>query len=330
MARIIGCLLLEPIEACAQALDAARSHVGTQQPATRAPRTATRVDAPHWQARPLAQRSLAGKPLVEWVVRRASEAQQLDALIVVVPETATVESFKESLPAAVEVWQAKRGDRLGRLVETLAWVSGTPSRPQQAASVPHVGDRRGMSRQVASDLRGPNRLGTDLLGVVTLRLDCPLLDPCLLDQLVSAVRANPAMDGASYVSSRPSCSKRDRSLPNGQLGLYADYFRGDMLKQLDEQLTDPAARQQFESYVWNHSSRYALTPVPLPEALDRDDLRFSLRHQDDWAHAEQIVEALGQDHLEWHRLVGLMQTQPNLLARMASLNLAEREGVSIA
>jgi hypothetical protein len=124
MARIVGCLLLEPVEACWQELDAVRSmarNLGSSRGSARSSSAnATRIDLPHWQTRPMAQRPFAGKPLVEWVVRRASEAQQLDELVVVVPETATVQAFKDSLPAAVRVVQAKRDDRLGRLVEALA------------------------------------------------------------------------------------------------------------------------------------------------------------------------------------------------------------------
>jgi spore coat polysaccharide biosynthesis protein SpsF (cytidylyltransferase family) len=161
-----------------------------------------------------------------------------------------------------------------------------------------------------------------------LRLDCPLLDPCLLDQLVSVVRANPETDGAAYDSSRQASQERHAAVSPVQLGLSADYFRLETLEQLDRQLTDAAERQQFEQFVWNHPRGYVLRNLPLPEPLDRDDLRFSLRHQEDWAHAEQIVEALGHDHLEWQRLVGLMQTQPHLLTRMASLNSAERRKVA--
>jgi spore coat polysaccharide biosynthesis protein SpsF (cytidylyltransferase family) len=60
--------------------------------------------------------------------------------------------------------------------------------------------------------------------------------------------------------------------------------------------------------------------LALPEGLDQHDVRLTLDVEEDWEHAEQIFDALGHDTLEWQRLVGLLQQQPRLRARMARLN----------
>ncbi len=44
--------------------------------------------------------------------------------------------------------------------------------------------------------------------------------------------------------------------------------------------------------------------IPLPEALDRSDLRFAMETREDWEHASSYLEAAGDD-LSWQRLVEL-------------------------
>jgi spore coat polysaccharide biosynthesis protein SpsF (cytidylyltransferase family) len=296
MASIIGCLLVEPVEACPLELDAVRQ-------ASNSLDGARRSTARPGTSRPLAQRSLAGKPLLEWVVRRASEAQQLDGLVVIVPATETVESFKQSLPAGVDVVHSTCRDRLGRLVEAIAMVE---------------------RERTAGGANGKVSDWSAIRGIINLQLDCPLLDPCLLDQMVSSVRMYESVEYATYHS--PGRSPRDGrpSIMHSQLGLFADFFQVSALQRLATKVNDCETRQDFERYVWAHPEEFTMRLLKLPEPLDCGDLRFSLRHQDDWAHAEQIVEALGHDHLDWQRIVGLLQSQPVLRERMASLNLAER------
>jgi spore coat polysaccharide biosynthesis protein SpsF (cytidylyltransferase family) len=240
--------------------------------------------------RPLASRSLAGKPLVDWVLRRASEAQQLQRIVVILPADAGLEWLKRTLPSGVSIYQSDERDALARMC---ACLSEYPAR-----------------------------------GIVNLRLDCPLLDPCLVDRLVSSVGRDEAVDYATYRSHERRGESRLQSLLHAQLGLFAEYYRADMLRKLNEQLTSAQQRQNLSDYLCAHPERFVLRLVSLPPELDRADLRLSLHHQDDWEHAEQIVEALGDEDLDWQRIVSLLQRQPHLRRRMADLNQADLESVS--
>ncbi len=302
MRKIYACLLIEPNEACALEIEraaAGRSTVKASRPVS------------HFGRRPLAQRSFSGQPLIDWVVRRASEAQQLDGVLVVLPQTTTMEEFRQLLPSDVRVIQSSPHsagkDRLSRLREAVESLSGdAPARsPAPARGTSSTHDTGGLD------------------GIVMLRLDCPLLDPYLLDRLVNAVREEPWVDYATFHSVRDSVDDRLRALLQTQLGLFVEYFGVEALRKLDERLTNRAERDRFEGQVSAYSDEFKLRLLALPTALDRGDLRFSLRHQDDWAHAEQIVEALGDERLEWQRLVDLLQRQPEWRDRMASLNRAE-------
>jgi spore coat polysaccharide biosynthesis protein SpsF (cytidylyltransferase family) len=239
------------------------------------------------RARPLASRSLAGKPLVDWVLRRASEAQQLQRIVVILPSDAGLEWLRRTLPSGVSIFQSQQHDALARMCDCL---SEHPAR-----------------------------------GVVNLRLDCPLLDPCLIDRLVSSVSREEGVDYATYRSQSRRGESRLLSLLHAQLGLFAEYFRADVLRRLNQELTTSEQRQNLSAYLCARPERFVLRLVTLPPELDRTDLRLSLRHQDDWEHAEQIVEALGDDELDWQHIVSLLSCQPHLRRRMADLNQADLE-----
>jgi spore coat polysaccharide biosynthesis protein SpsF (cytidylyltransferase family) len=57
--------------------------------------------------------------------------------------------------------------------------------------------------------------------------------------------------------------------------------------------------------------------------LDRDDVRLVIEGEEDWEHVQEIVEALGQDNLDWRTLAELLKYQPGLRGNMARLNRAE-------
>jgi spore coat polysaccharide biosynthesis protein SpsF (cytidylyltransferase family) len=150
-----------------------------------------------------------------------------------------------------------------------------------------------------------------------------LLDPCLIDRLVSAVGSDEGVDYATFYSIRREREGRLQDLLQAQLGLFAEYFCADVVKKLDRKLMSADQRRDFSSYVSAHPEQFVLKLVSLPPELDRGDLRLSLRHQDDWDHAEQIVDALGDDDLDWQHIVSLLQRQPHLRRRMADLNQAD-------
>jgi spore coat polysaccharide biosynthesis protein SpsF (cytidylyltransferase family) len=64
--------------------------------------------------------------------------------------------------------------------------------------------------------------------------------------------------------------------------------------------------------------------IPVPVELDREDLRLRIESVDDWEHAQQIVDALGDEHLDWQRIAGLLAQQPDLRRRMAALNQTDK------
>jgi spore coat polysaccharide biosynthesis protein SpsF (cytidylyltransferase family) len=60
--------------------------------------------------------------------------------------------------------------------------------------------------------------------------------------------------------------------------------------------------------------------IPVPRELDRDDVRLRIDGEEDWEHTQTIFEALGPEHLDYHRVAHLLDHQPALRQRMAALN----------
>ena len=54
--------------------------------------------------------------------------------------------------------------------------------------------------------------------------------------------------------------------------------------------------------------------------MDRDDVRLTIDSHEDWEHAQEILEALGPERLDWQGIAGLLHHQPGMRQRMAVLN----------
>ena len=62
--------------------------------------------------RSFASRSLAGKPLVDWVVRRATEAERLDGVVVILPNEEPTQALEGLVPPDVMIFTSDRRDEL--------------------------------------------------------------------------------------------------------------------------------------------------------------------------------------------------------------------------
>ena len=114
----------------------------------------------------------AGQPLVEWVVRRVTESQRLDGVIVLVADTAAGREAASLVPPDIPVYLSCEPDPLSRVVEAL-----------------------GKYHTVAA---------------VRVRVDSPFVDPQLIDGLIRAAERDRDCDYISYCSrdGRPAAMSR--------------------------------------------------------------------------------------------------------------------------
>jgi spore coat polysaccharide biosynthesis protein SpsF len=111
----------------------------------------------------LIARKLGGKTLLEWVIRRATDCQRLDRVVVLLGDSAAERELARLVPPDVEVFAGSEPDPLSRFAAIAA---------RHAAQA-----------------------------VVRICADNPFVDAVLIDRLVSTADAQPKSDYISYASS---------------------------------------------------------------------------------------------------------------------------------
>lgn len=146
--------------------------------------------------------------------------------------------------------------------------------------------------------------------IVRVCVDAPFVDPQLIDQLISTA-AGGGCDYATY------CSRDGLSAIQAELGMVAEWTTADAVMQANQSVGDLASRIGCTRAIWSRPDLFRLRFLPLPSALDREDLRLTVTCEEDWEQVHQIYEALGRDELDWQRIAGLLQDQPEMRRRMA-------------
>jgi spore coat polysaccharide biosynthesis protein SpsF len=150
--------------------------------------------------------------------------------------------------------------------------------------------------------------------VVVAAAEHPFVDPELIDRLVTTAVNHPESDYISF------CSRTGRPAMLSPLGMIGEWIRTDSLRQAHHEARDLQEREHVSSFLFAHPERFQLRLIPVPQELDRDDLRLTIGSEEDWEHAQAIFEALGPEHLDYQRIAGLLDHQPALRQRMAVLN----------
>jgi spore coat polysaccharide biosynthesis protein SpsF len=138
---------------------------------------------------------------------------------------------------------------------------------------------------------------TNATWLVLVSPTCPFLDPALLDRLVKSAWNRPEADYVGFMASKHP--RYDLS----RLGLVSEICTRQALRQAIDRKLDTSV--EIVNVFRSHPNLFQMRWVPLPEALDRSDLRFALETADDWEQAYSYVEAAGDD-LSWQRLVELV------------------------
>ncbi len=232
-------------------------------------------------ARSGASRKLGGKSVLEWVVRRVTDCQQLSGVIVVVSDDPENQFVSKLVPADVPVYAPRKPDPLGCLAAALG------EYPAEAAV----------------------RIGTAY----------PFVDPQLIDRLVIAAEARAEWDYVGY------CSRDGRPAILSPAGVYVEWFRPEALRRAVRRARETLDREQPTRYLYSHPEKFRVRLIPVPEQIDREDVRLRVDMEEDFDHAVAIFEALGPE-LDYQRIADLLHHQPALRSRMAAINRAAAKG----
>ncbi len=172
---------------------------------------------------------------------------------------------------------------------------------------------------------------SDPLGAVTAALEaypanhfvrietaCPLFDPVLLDRLVKESRR--LAEPVDYLGYRCHDGTPAMATP---VGVYGEWVHTKTLLEASTRLHSPKHRSHPTRYIYEHPDRFRVEWIPLPEEIDRDDLRLTLNTEDDWEYHQVIVETLGPD-CDLRTITNLLNRCPSLRHQMAALNRAAR------
>jgi len=154
--------------------------------------------------------------------------------------------------------------------------------------------------------------------VVRVSAALPFIDPELMDRLVCDANVHPGMDYIGYVSSG------GHSL-QARLGVFSEWYQAEAVLRADRLARKADDRRNLVGFFCKHPDQFNLRFIPVPEKLNRDDIRLSVDIEEDWEHAQMIFDALGPDRLDWRRIADLLLQHPGMRERMALLNQAEAE-----
>jgi spore coat polysaccharide biosynthesis protein SpsF len=150
--------------------------------------------------------------------------------------------------------------------------------------------------------------------IVRVVAEHPFVDPVLTDRLVNTADRHGDADYVGY------CSRNGQPVVRSALGAIGEWISAATLRRADCAASDRNQREHVTSFICSHPESFQLRLVPIPRELDREDLRLTIGGEEDWERTQTIFEALGPEHLDYHRVAHLLHHQPALRKRMAALN----------
>lgn len=152
--------------------------------------------------------------------------------------------------------------------------------------------------------------------VVYLPANRPFVDATLIDQLLAKAMKTHECDYVGYASNRGDWHRV------GDLGLTGEACHADTLRRLRRNADRLPADEGgcIASWLENAPGAYHLKFCPVPEALDRNDLRFAVEDESDWDDAELLCETIAEDDAQWQTLTKLVIKNDALRESMATRN----------
>ncbi len=150
--------------------------------------------------------------------------------------------------------------------------------------------------------------------MICVAAEHPFVDPELIDRLITTAANHPESDYIGF------CSRNGRPAMASPLGMIGEWIRAAALRQANSEARDSHQRNHVAGFLHAHPERFQLRLTPVPPELDRDDLRLIISGEEDWEHVQAIYEALGPELLDYQHIAGLLDHQPALRERMATLN----------
>jgi len=143
----------------------------------------------------------------------------------------------------------------------------------------NVGCFRGSEEDVLARVLGAaHHFEADV--IVETTGDCPLIDPAIVDKVVSDYR----IGGADFVS-----NNLEYSTP---IGTDVRVFSTESLAEIDHVTQDPADREHVSLHYWEHPEKYRLRNVRTELPPEVTDLRLTVDTVEDFELVRRVFEEL--------------------------------------
>ena len=151
--------------------------------------------------------------------------------------------------------------------------------------------------------------------IVEMTGDCPLLDPEIVDLLVSKFLAGKGK--YDYVA-----NVIKRTFPRG---LDTQVFLVSVLEEVSRITQDPDDRENVSLYIYEHPEKYRLLNVEAPPEIGRPDLRLTVDTEDDLKLIREIYAALYPKNPAFTTLdvIKLIEANPSL--KMININIQQKK-----
>jgi spore coat polysaccharide biosynthesis protein SpsF len=135
--------------------------------------------------------------------------------------------------------------------------------------------------------------------VVRITSDCPLIDPGVVDEVVTAfLERQPQADYASNVV-------LPRTYPRG---LDTEVMSFAALERAALEATDPASREHVTRHILLNPQSYRV--VRTAGEIDYSEMRWTVDTEADLRLVRLIYEHLDRDDFDWHDVIALVQRNP--------------------
>lgn len=150
--------------------------------------------------------------------------------------------------------------------------------------------------------------------IVRVPLETPFCDPVLIDRLLITAQMHGDKDYVGY------CLEDGCPASQSSIGLFAEWIRSAALAKANREVKSKADAYRVDSSFLNYPELFSVEMIPVPDSLNRGDLRFSVACDEDWEELLAIVDALGAETLQWQDVVRVIDAQPPIRQRMAERN----------
>jgi spore coat polysaccharide biosynthesis protein SpsF len=135
--------------------------------------------------------------------------------------------------------------------------------------------------------------------IVRITADCPLIDPGIIDQIVTVFREN----DVDYASNTLT-----RSYPRG---LDVEVFSMSALEQAWREADRQHYREHVTPFFYQNPGRFKLKAISCKD--DYSHFRWTVDRQEDLELVREIYRRLPVDHRSWTEIVALVNATPELL-----------------